>query len=192
MQGENTRKFWLLIDGLFEGTIAQWENCFGGLGDEATDDEAIGFIREWANDYYGLEVEVSTIDDLMSKFETERQKFTQSDNGILANIINALVELGAYPEPTPMMQKNGYSCLDMAKTYGPKWHEWKGWLECSCGADLRDLENGPPFKLEIGIEVQGVYDGVLFYRCPECGNENPRTGLEKEYEAWKSKQKAGK
>lgn len=24
------------------------------------------------------------------------------------------------------------------------------------------------FRREIGIEVQGVYDGVLYWRCPDC------------------------
>lgn len=25
------------------------------------------------------------------------------------------------------------------------------------------------FRRVIGIEVRGVYDGVLYYRCPDCG-----------------------
>ena len=35
--------------------------------------------------------------------------------------------------------------------------------------DKRHLYGGKThyFRL-IGIEVQGVYDGVLFYRCPDC------------------------
>ena len=24
------------------------------------------------------------------------------------------------------------------------------------------------FKKEIGIEIPGAYDGILFYKCPEC------------------------
>lgn len=25
------------------------------------------------------------------------------------------------------------------------------------------------FRREIGVEIQGVYDGMLFYVCPDCG-----------------------
>lgn len=25
------------------------------------------------------------------------------------------------------------------------------------------------WRREIGVEVRGVYDGILYYRCPDCG-----------------------
>jgi len=34
--------------------------------------------------------------------------------------------------------------------------------------------NATHFKREIGIEYQGLYDGILSYRCPDCGHEWPR------------------
>lgn len=30
------------------------------------------------------------------------------------------------------------------------------------------------FRREIGHEVRGVYDGVLFWSCPDCGHAWPR------------------
>jgi hypothetical protein len=29
--------------------------------------------------------------------------------------------------------------------------------------------NTTHFSRRIGIEVQGIYDGVLYYKCPDCG-----------------------
>lgn len=52
--------------------------------------------------------------------------------------------------------------------------------ECPhCGADLKGdpipeeyrhfYGNATHFRREIGVEVRGVYDGVLYWRCPDCG-----------------------
>lgn len=55
--------------------------------------------------------------------------------------------------------------------------------ECPhCGSDLRgapipqeyvDLGYYKPgsthYSRKIGIEVRGVYDGILYWRCPDCG-----------------------
>lgn len=41
---------------------------------------------------------------------------------------------------------------------------------------------GAPYRWgrEIGIEIQGGYDGVSFWRCPDCGTDFDRwTGEEK-------------
>lgn len=27
------------------------------------------------------------------------------------------------------------------------------------------------FRRNIGVEVQGVYDGILYYQCPDCGGQ---------------------
>lgn len=46
-----------------------------------------------------------------------------------------------------------------------------------CGASLngapipeeqQDVFGGTHFRREIGIEVLGVYDGVLYWKCPDC------------------------
>jgi len=43
--------------------------------------------------------------------------------------------------------------------------------ECpSCGVSLVD-------NPVIGIEVQGVFDGVLFWQCPDCGAQWHRFDL---------------
>ncbi len=38
--------------------------------------------------------------------------------------------------------------------------------ECASGWWGKDTTH---FWRTIGVEVRGVYDGVLFYRCPDCG-----------------------
>jgi rubredoxin len=30
------------------------------------------------------------------------------------------------------------------------------------------------FIREIGVEVRGVYDGILYWQCPDCGGNWPR------------------
>jgi predicted RNA-binding Zn-ribbon protein involved in translation (DUF1610 family) len=30
--------------------------------------------------------------------------------------------------------------------------------------------NATHYRREIGVEIRGVYDGVLFWECPECGH----------------------
>lgn len=53
-----------------------------------------------------------------------------------------------------------------------------------CGADLRAeripqeyIDKGyysdadPYYYRTIGINIRGVYDGVLFWKCPDCGGE---------------------
>lgn len=32
------------------------------------------------------------------------------------------------------------------------------------------LYGGTHFRREIGVEIRGVYDGVLFWACPDCGH----------------------
>lgn len=36
-----------------------------------------------------------------------------------------------------------------------------------CGADFAYGETGQ-YSRKIGVEIQGVYDGVLFWQCPDC------------------------
>lgn len=38
-----------------------------------------------------------------------------------------------------------------------------------CAVDLAYVgESGQRFSHRIGVEIRGVYDGVLFWACPEC------------------------
>ena len=37
-----------------------------------------------------------------------------------------------------------------------------------CGADFAYGETGQ-YSRRIGVEIPGVYDGVLFWQCPDCG-----------------------
>lgn len=68
----------------------------------------------------------------------------------------------------------------MSQTMPPAPDEIQNPADCPhCGADL----TGAPIPVEsrhyygsathfdrrIGVEVRGVYDGVLFWRCPDCG-----------------------
>lgn len=38
-----------------------------------------------------------------------------------------------------------------------------------CGVDLCDPEKGEGFLRTIGMCVRGVYDGILYWLCPDCG-----------------------
>jgi hypothetical protein len=38
-----------------------------------------------------------------------------------------------------------------------------------CGADLTYTdEHGSVFSRGISVEIRGIYDGGLFYQCPDC------------------------
>jgi uncharacterized C2H2 Zn-finger protein len=41
----------------------------------------------------------------------------------------------------------------------------------ACGVGLTYLKNGNRINRSIAVEVVGVYDGTLFYRCPDCGHD---------------------
>ena len=44
-------------------------------------------------------------------------------------------------------------------------HEWEvwDWQPCRCRIE------GAAFDRVVGMEISGVYDGVLFWRCSACG-----------------------
>lgn len=44
------------------------------------------------------------------------------------------------------------------------------------------------YNRRIGVEVQGLYDGAAFWRCPDCGGEWPRKGMQW---AWDATHKEG-
>lgn len=61
-----------------------------------------------------------------------------------------------------------------------------------CGADLRI----GPYSRTIGIECRGIYDGVLFWACPDCrhgwhrwpeSNEFMRAKATQELETWNAR-----
>ena len=35
-------------------------------------------------------------------------------------------------------------------------------------------ENGKKFKRQMSLEIRGVYDGVLYWKCPDCGTYTGR------------------
>ena len=99
------------------------------------------------------------LDELRSKFSTQ----TNDDKRRMKAIIEVLIDTGVYTF-TPQAEKMGIA--SMVECYGSRWHEYAGILECPhCHCDLRDLENGPPYKREIGIYL---WDRSAFYKCPDC------------------------
>lgn len=47
-----------------------------------------------------------------------------------------------------------------------------------CHRLLAYEENGREYSRIIGVEVQGTYDGVLYWQCPFCDGKWPRFGKE--------------
>lgn len=116
-------------------------------------------------------------ESLLMALGLERNKFTSSNKVSMQNIIDVLVAIEAYPKTTPTMEKMKYTHLTMVEGWGENCFEWKGTLECPhCKADLRNHESGPPFKREMGMEVKGFYDGVAYFKCPDCGGNFSRQG----------------
>jgi hypothetical protein len=106
----------------------------------------------------------------------EREKFTKSDKNRMHAIIDILVEAGIYPPLTERRKANGLNYYYLVDGCGEDWHIYHGLLECPhCHMDLRDPD-GPPFKLEMGVEIRGLYDGVAFQQCPKCEGAWTRKG----------------
>jgi len=114
----------------------------------------------------------------LAALKIERERYTDANSTVMQNIIDVLVDAEIYPKTTPTMQKHGYSHLTMVESWGVDWHTWKAEvLNCPhCNADLRDLENGPPFMRSIGVEIRGLYDGVAYNQCPDCKGNWSRKG----------------
>jgi len=90
---------------------------------------------------------------------------SEPDTVRMQALIDELVERGYYPPKTV----TGQHILSMVRGYGVEWHKWRGPLDCkACKVDLRDHENGPPFKREIGI-YDSDRDRTTYFRCPDCG-----------------------
>ncbi len=107
-------------------------------------------------------VESKSVEDLLEDVRKERLKFTLADNSNLNKLVAELVAIGEYPAESKM----GVPAQKMVQYYGAYWHKYKEPFECRhCKGELRDLENGPPFKLEIGMIEN---DSCAFFFCPHC------------------------
>lgn len=114
---------------------------------------------------------------VLAALEAERKRYDDCDEDAMRWLIDILVKSGVYPQTTPAMEKHGYDHLTMVNSWGGDWFAWREPINCShCDANWRDEENGPPFKREIGIEVRGLYDGVAYWKCPDCGKATSRRG----------------
>jgi len=123
---------------------------------------------------------------LLEELNTERGKYAKSDELIMQELIDKLVELGVYPsEPTEAMKTHSYSILNMVNSWGTDWYLYREPLECpNCKANLRNEDSGPPFKREIAIS-NFVLDRVVDSICPDCyrsihtGEKYDKEGFEK-------------
>ena len=111
-----------------------------------------------------------TTTEIIAELDTERQKFTKSDQAKMVGLIDQLVASGEYV-PTPHTEKRKSQgvknpFLEMVESYGADWHRYSEPHNCpSCGTDLCDRKNGPPYKREISSggpcwcpECKGVFD----------------------------------
>lgn len=110
------------------------------------------------------------IEAILDELDAERQKFTQADKEKMHRLVDELVERGVYVM-TPAMRKHGYTPFSMMEGYGARWFTFEGILNCpKCGVEWRDLENGPPFKRQIGLVEN---DCLVAWKCPDCHAEFP-------------------
>ena len=122
-----------------------------------------------------LETEADFVEYFLDELDKERNKFTESDKNIMQVMVDLLVAAKIYPTLSDRYKAAGLTPLSMLN-YGTRWHQYRGLTNCPhCNADLRDPD-GPPFKREIGIEIQDLYDGIAFYRCPDCQGGFSRSG----------------
>jgi DNA-directed RNA polymerase subunit RPC12/RpoP len=92
----------------------------------------------------------------------------ESPRDAIADLCDRLAELGRY-KSTPFMESYKYSAQDMVLMWGADWDTFREPLTClKCGADLRNTETGPPFKLEIGIVNN---DRLEYFQCPKCNGK---------------------
>lgn len=84
-------------------------------------------------------------------------------------LVELLMKEGVYPKkPTPAMKEQGYTPFDMYEGWGVLWAFYDEPLKCPhCKKSLKDVKNGPPFKLEIGI-YDTTRDITTHFECPDC------------------------
>ena len=105
------------------------------------------------------------MESILRELEQELSKrYSESNKEKVDTLCHALVENSTYPEDYEYSRK-------MVEYYGAHWHEYQEPLNCQhCGADLRNLDSGPPFKRE--IHVKCMYNSHTSYlECPDCGKE---------------------
>lgn len=106
-------------------------------------------------------------DTLLHQLAQERDLHSQADDTKMSIICEQLMKAGVY-SITPFMEENEYSALDMVISWGVDWHIFREPQECRhCGSDLRNLNTGPPFKLEVGVTLDR--DRSECFECPDCG-----------------------
>ena len=111
---------------------------------------------------------------LLDRLDEERSKFSNANEAVMVKIVEELVRRDEYREPigTPHEVKHFVPLESILKAvwgYGARWHRYREPLRCPlCLTDLRDHENGPPFKREIGRIER---DRVAGWNCPDCGKE---------------------
>ena len=109
---------------------------------------------------------------LLDRLDEERRRFSNADDRVVRALAQELLLRGEYREPigTPHEKKPFVpleSILGAVWGYGARWHRYREPLRCPlCQADLRDHDNGPPFKREIGRIER---DRVAGWNCPDCG-----------------------
>ena len=114
---------------------------------------------------------------LLDQLDEERRKFSNANDDVIRGFVGELVARGEYREPigTPHEVKPFVPLESILKAvwgYGARWHRFREPFECPhCKADLRDHDNGPPFKREIGRVVNDYVDQ---WSCPDCGKTWPR------------------
>lgn len=56
-----------------------------------------------------------------------------------------------------------------------------------CNTDLRGAEipnrPGEHYGRELGVNIPGIYDGVLYWQCPDCGGRWHRFAADQPYYA---------
>lgn len=114
----------------------------------------------------------------MTKAALDRLKTIRDEHGHMLSseteakadeAIGCLVSLGHWPAKN---QTGQYTAKQMWECYGIHWNAWSEPWNCPhCEADLRELEDGPPFKREIGIIINDI---CRKYKCPDCGKSWPR------------------
>lgn len=63
-----------------------------------------------------------------------------------------------------------YPHLSDCEEQKDRMEKWIGRRVCHC----KPYGDSTHFRREMGHEVRGVYDGVLFWSCPDCGHAWPR------------------
>lgn len=107
-----------------------------------------------------------TDEALLQALQEERDRFSQSDPEKIRYLVDKLIEREVYPAET--VPGNPNTVLKMVEGYGAYWHIWRTPLACPhCEKDLRDLEHGPPFKLELG-RYDRDKDRTTDVLCPSC------------------------